>query len=106
MTVISTGMGVDNIDIVLNELDALVNINLETRTIKPEHKKLTFIRIGTSGVLQPDVPPNAYIVSEYGLGLDGVLRYYKNAESITDQELAAPLLHTRAGQKIFQNLMQ
>lgn len=88
LTVISTGMGVDNIDIVLNELDALANINLETRTIKPEHKKLTFIRIGTSGVLQPDLPPNPYIVSEYGLGIDGVLSFYKNSEKITEQELA------------------
>jgi uridine phosphorylase len=88
LTVMSTGMGVDNIDIVLNELDALVNIDLETRTIKNEHKSLDIFRVGTSGALQPDVPPNAFILSEYGLGLDGVLRYYKNAEKIIDNELS------------------
>ena len=88
LTVMSTGMGVDNIDIVLNELDALVNIDLETRTVKDEHKTLTLFRLGTSGALQPDVPPNAFVLSEYGLGLDGVLRYYQNAEKVIDNELS------------------
>lgn len=88
LTVMSTGMGVDNIDIVLNELDALVNIDLETRTAKDEHKTLTLFRLGTSGALQPDVPPNAFVLSEYGLGLDGVLRYYQNAEKVIDNELS------------------
>jgi uridine phosphorylase len=87
LTVMSTGMGVDNIDIVLNELDALVNIDLTTRTIKPQHKTLTLFRLGTSGGLQPDIPPNAFILSEYGLGLDGVLRYYQNAEKVIDGEI-------------------
>ncbi len=87
ITVMSTGMGVDNIDIVLNELDALVNIDLATRTINPKHKKLTLFRLGTSGALQPDIPPNAFILSEYGLGLDGVLRYYRNAERIIDGKM-------------------
>jgi len=88
LTVMSTGMGVDNIDIVLNELDALVNIDLETRTAKDKHKTLTLFRLGTSGALQPDVPPNAFVLSEYGLGLDGVLRYYQNAEKVIDNELS------------------
>ena len=88
LTVMSTGMGVDNIDIVLNELDALVNIDLETRTVKDKHKTLTLFRLGTSGALQPDVPPNAFVLSEYGLGLDGVLRYYQNAEKVIDNELS------------------
>ncbi len=88
LTVMSTGMGVDNIDIVLNELDALVNIDLETRTANDKHKTLTFFRLGTSGALQPEVPPNAFVLSEYGLGLDGVLRYYQNAEKVIDNELS------------------
>lgn len=88
LTVMSTGMGVDNIDIVLNELDALVNIDLETRTAKDKHKTLNLFRLGTSGALQPDVPPNAFVLSEYGLGLDGVLRYYQNAEKVIDNELS------------------
>jgi uridine phosphorylase len=87
LTVMSTGMGVDNIDIVLNELDALVNIDLNTRIIKPQHKALTLIRLGTSGALQPEIPPNAFILSEYGLGLDGLLRYYQDAEKIMDTDL-------------------
>jgi uridine phosphorylase len=87
LTVMSTGMGVDNIDIVLNELDALVNIDLEKRMIKDQHQSLTLIRLGTSGTLQPDIPTNAFVLSEYGLGLDGVLPFYKNAEKVIDKEL-------------------
>jgi uridine phosphorylase len=96
LTVMSTGMGVDNIDIVLNELDALVNIDLETRMVKDQHKALTIYRVGTSGTLQPDVPPNAFVLSEYGLGLDGVLRYYQNAEKVIDNELSQAFIsHSR-----------
>jgi uridine phosphorylase len=91
-TVMSTGMGVDNIDIVLNELDALVNIDLDTRTIKDQHKSLTIFRVGTSGTIQPDVPPNAFVLSEFGLGLDGLLRYYQNADSIIDQKLSSEFI--------------
>ncbi|MCB0804276.1 MAG: nucleoside phosphorylase [Bacteroidales bacterium] len=76
LTVMSTGMGADNIDIVLNELDALANINFETRTVKEKFRSLRLIRLGTSGGLQPDIPLNAFIVSEYALGLDGVLHFY------------------------------
>ena len=76
ITVISTGIGTDNIDIVLNELDALVNIDLATRTVKPQLTALRIIRIGTSGCLQADVPIDSFVASSYGLGLDSLMDYY------------------------------
>ena len=72
----STGIGPDNIDIVLNELDALVNIDLETRTIKKNHTALNIIRIGTSGSLQKDIPVDSFLMSTYGLDINGMLRSY------------------------------
>lgn len=76
ISVISTGIGSDNIDIVLNELDALVNINLQTRTIKKNHTTLNIIRIGTSGSLQKDLPVNSFLLSTYALDINGMLRSY------------------------------
>ncbi|WP_353088601.1 nucleoside phosphorylase [Flavobacterium sp.] len=76
MTVMSTGIGPDNIDIVMNELDALVNIDLATRTVKEELTSLNIIRIGTSGSLQADIPVDSFVMSQYGLGLDNMLRSY------------------------------
>lgn len=76
ISVISTGIGTDNIDIVLNELDALVNINLKTREVIAEKTQLNLIRIGTSGALQADIPVDSIIVSESAIGLDGLLWYY------------------------------
>ena len=76
LTVISTGIGPDNIDIVLNELDALVNIDLETRTIKKNHTALNIVRIGTSGSLQKDIPVDRFLMSTYGLDINGMLRSY------------------------------
>jgi len=76
LTVISTGIGPDNIDIVMNELDALVNIDLNTRTIKKELTSLNIIRFGTSGSLQKDIPVDSIVMSQYGLGLDNMLRSY------------------------------
>jgi len=76
MTVMSTGIGPDNIDIVMNELDALVNIDLATRTVKDELTSLNIIRIGTSGSLQTDIPVDSFVMSQYGLGLDNMLRSY------------------------------
>lgn len=76
MTVMSTGIGPDNIDIVMNELDALVNVDLKTRTIKPELTSLNIVRIGTSGSLQNDIPVDSFVMSQYGLGLDNMLRSY------------------------------
>lgn len=75
-TVLSTGIGPDNIDIVLNELDALTSINLKTREFLPERRILRIIRIGTSGSLQADIPVDSYVVSEFALGTDGVMNYY------------------------------
>lgn len=77
ITVISTGIGTDNIDIVYNELDALANIDLKTRYVKENHTVLTFIRLGTSGALQKDIPIDSYVFSLYGLGLDGLMNFYK-----------------------------
>lgn len=80
VSVISTGMGTDNIDIVLSELDAVVNIDLDHRTIKAAHTPLTLIRMGTSGSLQPDIPVDSFLASTHGLGFDGLVHYYANSE--------------------------
>ncbi len=77
ISVISTGIGTDNIDIVYNELDALVNIDLPTRTIKKDLTSLHLVRIGTSGSLQTDIPVDNFVCSTFGLGLDGLLNFYK-----------------------------
>lgn len=76
ITVLSTGIGTDNIDIVFNELDALVNIDFSTRIVKPTLKSLNIIRIGTSGAVQEDIPVGSIMVSEYGIGLDSLMQYY------------------------------
>ncbi|WP_163324173.1 nucleoside phosphorylase [Draconibacterium mangrovi] len=86
ISVISTGIGTDNIDIVLNELDALVNIDLETRSVKKELSSLDIVRIGTSGGLQTDLPVNSFVVSEKSIGFDGLLNYYANREQVSDME--------------------
>ena len=80
ITVLSTGIGTDNIDIVLNELDALVNIDLASRKPRLEHKSLKFIRIGTSGALHADISPGARIITEVAGGLDGLYHFYKDPE--------------------------
>lgn len=87
LTVISTGIGTDNIDIVFNELDALVNIDLENRCIKEQHTSLDFIRIGTSGCLQADVPLDASLVSSHGLGTDGLGLFYDYESKDSDTAL-------------------
>ena len=76
ISIISTGIGPDNIDIVMNELDALVNIDLKTRQLKTTLKSLNIFRIGTSGSLQADIPVDSFVMSKYGLGLDNMLRSY------------------------------
>ena len=86
LTVISTGIGPDNIDIVMNELDALVNIDLETRQVKSELTALNIIRIGTSGALQSNIPIGSFLMSSYGLGLDNMLRSYA-IENISEHEI-------------------
>ena len=77
VTVISTGIGTDNIDIVLNELDALVNIDLQSGIIKPRKTKLRLIRIGTSGSIRPEIPIDSFLASSHAIGLDGLLHFYK-----------------------------
>lgn len=84
VSVISTGMGTDNIDIVLGELDAAVNIDLIKKERKPDHKSLNFIRLGTSGSLQGDIPVDSILASSHGLGLDGLLHFYEGSESFTE----------------------
>jgi len=77
ISVISTGIGPDNIDIVINELDALFNIDLETRQVKTQHTALTLVRIGTAGSLQPEIPVDGFVVSSAGIGMDGLLQFYQ-----------------------------
>lgn len=84
LTIISTGIGTDNIDIVVNELDALANIDLTTREIKKGHRTLNIVRIGTSGGLQTSVPVNTYVVSQKALGFDGLLNFYARRNEISD----------------------
>lgn len=76
VTVLSTGIGTDNIDIVFNELDALVNIDFETREVKKHLTSLNIIRVGTSGAVQPDIPMGTILASSYGLGMDALMNYY------------------------------
>jgi len=87
ISVISTGIGPDNIDIVLNELDAIVNINLATRTLKETFTSLNIVRIGTSGSLQKDIPVDSFLMSTHALDLNGMLHAYQTA-AISDSELA------------------
>lgn len=86
LTVISTGIGPDNIDIVLNELDALVNIDLETRKPKEELTSLNIVRVGTSGSLQKDVPVDSFVISTHGLDINGMLHFYQ-IDAISNPEI-------------------
>ena len=95
LTVLSTGIGPDNIDIVLNELDALVNIDLNTRRPKESLTSLNIIRIGTSGSIQADIPVDSFVLSKFGIGLDNMLRSYRvDAVTHTDMEDAF-MTHTQ-----------
>ena len=87
ITVQSTGIGCDNIDIVVNELDALANIDFQTRTEKPQHRTLTLVRIGTCGGLQPNTPVGTFIASVKSIGFDGLLNYYAGRNEVCDLEL-------------------
>jgi uridine phosphorylase len=84
ITIVSTGIGTDNIDIVVNELDALANINLITREINPVHRKLNFVRIGTSGGLQDYLPVNSFVISQKAIGFDGLLNFYARRNEVSD----------------------
>jgi len=87
ITVLSTGIGTDNIDIVFNELDALVNIDFATREVKKELTSLNIIRVGTSGAVQPDLPMGTILASSYGLGMDALMNYYVQQLSVDEQNL-------------------
>ena len=88
LTVISTGIGTDNIDIVFTELDALFNIDLRARVVKSEHTPLDFIRIGTSGCLQGDIPLDSFLASHFAIGLDNLLHFYAHQLSDKTKQLA------------------
>lgn len=90
ISVVSTGIGTDNIDIVFNELDALVNIDFETRKIKAEPTVLDIIRIGTSGAIQPEIPVDSFLVSEMGIGMDAMLHFY-DSRHIQELEISNAL---------------
>jgi len=87
ITVVSTGIGPDNIDIVLNELDALVNIDLTERTLLPDHTALNIMRLGTSGSLQADIPVDSFVASTHGLGLDNLLNFYRHEVHEDEKQL-------------------
>jgi uridine phosphorylase len=98
ISVISTGIGPDNIDIVLNELDALVNIDFNSRTIKAELTHLTIIRIGTSGSLQADIPVDAFVAGTHGLGIDNLLNFYRLENNEEEKQIIQSFVaHTQFG---------
>ncbi len=94
LSVISTGIGPDNIDIVINELDALVNIDLKTRTVKEKQTSLTIVRIGTSGSVQKDIPVDSFVLAKYGLGFDGMLHAYDCKHILENKMEDAFIKHT------------
>ena len=100
ISAISTGIGCDNIDIVINELDALVNINFETRIINPEKKKLNLIRLGTSGSLQADILVDSFLISEYAIGFDGLAHFHENTDYIEKEMSEAFIKHSDWSQKL------
>mgnify|MGYP000732054140 CR=1 FL=1 len=92
ITTLSHGIGTDNIDIVLNELDALANIDFASRTIKPIFRQLTMVRVGTSGGLQPFVPVGTYVAAGKSIGFDGVLYFYADSEKVRDKAFESELM--------------
>ena len=101
ISVISTGMGTDNIDIVLTELDVLANFNLDTKTLNEKHKLLNIIRIGTCGALQADILLNSIILTHYVVGLDGLLYFYDCPDSIFEKDLETSFIsHVGWGEKL------
>lgn len=92
ISVISTGIGTDNIDIVMNELDALTNIDLETRMEKETPRSLTIVRIGTTGGMQPEIPLGSFLISEKSIGFDGMLNFYAGRDAVSDLPFEAALV--------------
>ena len=93
ITVQSTGIGCDNIDIVMNELDALANIDFATRRVRPEHRTLNIVRIGTSGALQEDLNLGDYVIAEKGIGIEGILNFYADRDWVCDLEFEKAFCH-------------
>ncbi len=87
ITAISHGIGPDNIDIVMTELDALANVDFKTREVKPVHRSLNILRIGTSGALHADIPLGSYVLAHISVGFDGVMNWYANREKVTIPEV-------------------
>ena len=87
MTVLSTGIGTDNIEIVMNELDALANIDFQTREVKAQKKSLNILRIGTSGAIQPDIPLGSFVFSHISVGCDGLMNWYADRDKIAMPEI-------------------
>ncbi|MFY0255910.1 nucleoside phosphorylase [Chitinophaga sp. 30R24] len=108
LSVVSTGIGTDNIDIVLNELDALANIDFNTRMVKPDLTSLQIIRLGTSGALQESIPVDSFVVSSHGLGLDNLMHYYAFENTTAEKQLLeafrgqVSLIHGGAGPYLFE----
>lgn len=92
ITVLSTGIGTDNIDIVMNELDAVANIDFNTREVKNEKRSLTLVRIGTSGALQPEIELGTFLLSHYSIGSDGLLNWYAGRDEVTEKEMENALV--------------
>lgn len=98
---VSTGIGPDNIDIVINELDALVNIDFGTRTIKEKLTSLNIIRVGTSGSLQKEIPVDSFVASTHGLGLDNLMNFYQQTNNEEEKQLLQAFnTHTQMHQRI------
>ena len=96
LTVLSTGIGTDNIDIVMNELDALANIDFGTREVREKKRSLNILRIGTSGAIQPDIPVGSFVFSDISVGCDGLLNWYADRDRIIVPGMAEAFMeHTR-----------
>lgn len=102
-SVVGTGIGTDNIDIVLNELDAAVNIDLKKREIKEHKRSLNFIRLGTSGALQEEIPVDSLVFSKYGLGFDNLLHFYKQSNEVIEHQMINDLMKHSNWTKDFVN---
>lgn len=87
ITALSTGIGPDNIDIVMTELDALANVDFSTREVKAEHRTLDIVRLGTCGAIQPEIPLGSFILSHYSIGFDGLMGWYADREQVTNLEM-------------------
>ena len=92
MTVLSTGIGCDNIDIVMNELDALANVDFATREVRARKRSLTILRIGTCGVIQPDITIGSYIFSKVSIGFDGLLNWYGDRDAVVEKDIEEAFL--------------